>query len=286
MPAVSVIIPTHNRPELLRRAVHSVLVQTTQDFEIVVIDDGIEERAEHIVASFNDSRVRYVAHPKSLGAPAARNRGVLEARAPLVAFLDDDDVWLPHKLKRQLDAMKGTSAKVAYCFSSVVMDYGGKEVVNSVDDWEGDFFERALRRFSGTMTSSLLVRREAIVEIGGFDESFPSHQEAEMMIRLSERYYGISIAEPLVRMEVSPDREHIGGDINRRIRGREMLLAKHAKRYSVRPYILARHKYWLAFMYRDAGRKKEALGALCEAWKLHKHFPYILRYVVLRIFGW
>ncbi len=285
MPSVSVVIPTHNRPNLLKAALASVRAQTFSNFEIIVVDDGNSGTATgEVVASFTDPRIRIVRtpHPHS-GGGAARNRGVAEARTPLLAFLDDDDEWLPQKLERQLDAMAHASPGTAYCFSSVLMDYGDKEVVNSVENGEGNFAERALRRFSGTMTSSLIVRRDAFLEIGGFDESFSSHQEAELMIRLTERYHGLGIAEPLVRMKVEAGREHIGGNIDRRIRGREMLLAKHARRYTAYPALLARHKYWLAFLYRDAGRRVDALRALREAWSLDRRSAYLLRYWILRL---
>ncbi len=284
MPAVSVIIPTHNRPELLKQAILSVLRQTFTDFEVIVIDDGDREAGtETVVSSFNDSRIRYIAqeNPHS-GAPSARNRGAKESSAELLAFLDDDDEWLPHKLERQVKGMKEASADIFFCFSSVIMSYDGKESLNCVEDGMGDFAERALRRFSGTMTSSIVVRRGAFLSVGGFDEAFPSHQEAEFMIRLAERYQGLGISEPLVRMGVSARRDHIGGDLSRRIRGREMLLNKHALRYASHPYLLAQHLLWLAFMYRDAGRIKEAVAAAQRAWVLHRRPSYLIRYLMLR----
>lgn len=284
MPSVSVVIPTHNRPELLQQAIRSVLAQTFSDFEIIVVDDGNPSTgAERVVRAFGDTRARYIsqARPDS-GAPAARNRGVREARADLVAFLDDDDEWLPHKLERQIKGMKETSPDTSFCFSSVIMSYDGREELNRVEDGAGDFAERALRRFSGTMTSSLVVRREAFLAVGGFDEAFPSHQEAEFMIRLAERYQGLGISEPLVRMGVSAERDHIGGDLSRRIRGREMLLDKHASRYASRPRLLAQHLLWLAFMYRDAGRIEEAVAFARRAWTLHHRPAYLIRYLTLR----
>lgn len=284
MPAISVIIPTHNRPELLRQAICSVLAQTFSDFEIIVVDDGNPGiGAECVVRAFGDARVKYISQLKQdSGAPAARNRGVREARADLVAFLDDDDVWLPCKLERQTKGMKETSPDISFCFSSVVMSYDGREELNRVEDGAGDFAERALRRFSGTMTSSLVVCREAFLAVGGFDETFPSHQEAEFMIRLAERYQGLGISEPLVRMGVSAGRDHIGGDLFRRIRGREMLLDKHASRYASHPRLLAQHLLWLAFMYRDAGRIEEAVATARRAWTLHSRPSYLIRYLILR----
>lgn len=287
-PKVSVVIPTHNRPELLRRALHSVLAQTYVDFEIIVIDDGDNEAgAEEVCHSFSDPRVRYIAQVKPHGgAPAARNRGVREARSGYVAFLDDDDEWLPYKLERQISVLASAENDIGFCFSAVINIYDdGREVKTTIENESNDFSEIALRRFNGFLTSTLMVRHAAFEEIGGFDETFPSHQEAELMIRLAGIYRGIGINEPLVRMSMSRQHDHIGSNMDRRIRGREMLLAKHAERYAAYPEMLARHKYWLAFMYRDAGKRKEALAAFHEAWGLHKRPLYALRYLAFRIFG-
>ena len=166
MPLVSVIIPTHNRPEFLQQAISSVLSQTVSDFEVIVVDDGDRESgAEDIVSSFNDSRIQYVPQlrPHS-GAPVARNRGVEESHADLVAFLDDDDEWLPQKLERQLTLLSKEGDRVGFCFSAVVNVYDDREEKTEIEDERGDFFEVALRRFNGFMTSTLIVRRDVFKE--------------------------------------------------------------------------------------------------------------------------
>src|SRR5688572_26839751 len=99
MPKVSVVIPTHNRPLMLRRAIDSVLAQTYQDFEIIVVDDGLRERSDNVVKLFEDDRIRYISHEQEHGAPAARNTGIKNSNGELIAFLDDDDEWLPQKLE-------------------------------------------------------------------------------------------------------------------------------------------------------------------------------------------
>ena len=101
MPAVSVVIPTHDRPDLLLRAVASVLAQTVTDLEVVVVDDGSARPVE-----VHDDRVTVLRHDTALGAPAARNTGVAASTGDVVAFLDDDDQWLPTKLARQLAVLE------------------------------------------------------------------------------------------------------------------------------------------------------------------------------------
>src|SRR5215468_5764628 len=101
-PRVSVVVPVFNRPIAVARAINSVLVQTCQDFEIIVVDDASTDDTAAAVASIRDSRVRSIRHDRNRGGSAARNTGIEAAGAPLVAFLDSDDEWLPSKLERQL----------------------------------------------------------------------------------------------------------------------------------------------------------------------------------------
>src|SRR5262247_210211 len=102
MPKVSVIIPTHNRAEFLRSAIISVLNQTFQDFEIIIIDDASKDHTREVIANFKDTRIEVIHNQISKGAAGARNIGLMNTGCEYVAFLDDDDEWLPEKLKMQI----------------------------------------------------------------------------------------------------------------------------------------------------------------------------------------
>lgn len=108
-PAVSVVIPTRNRPRRRRRALHSVLNQTVRDIEVIVVMDDADSEPRSTPPVGADPRVRTVRPQRRLGSAGARNAGVAAARAPWIAFLDDDDEWLPPKLARQLDAVRDAS---------------------------------------------------------------------------------------------------------------------------------------------------------------------------------
>src|SRR5262245_46961170 len=105
MPKVSVIIPTHNRADFLRDAIFSVLNQTFQDFEIIVVDDASTDNTSEVIGAFNDERIRYLRHDTNKGGSAARNTGILNSQCDYIAFLDDDDQWLPEKLAKQVDTL-------------------------------------------------------------------------------------------------------------------------------------------------------------------------------------
>ena len=106
MAAVSVIITTYNRAHLVGKAIKSVLNQTFQDFELIVVDDGSTDNTEEVINSFNDTRIRYIRHKINKGGNAARNTGLRNSKGEYIAFLDSDDEWLPEKLERQLEVFK------------------------------------------------------------------------------------------------------------------------------------------------------------------------------------
>jgi glycosyltransferase involved in cell wall biosynthesis len=108
MPRVSIILPTYRRPGFLHSAISSVLNQTFEDFELIVVDDASGDNTGEIVGSFGDRRIRYVCLESNRGEAGARNAGLmkLDPRAEFVAFLDDDDEWLPDKLRKQVEFME------------------------------------------------------------------------------------------------------------------------------------------------------------------------------------
>jgi glycosyltransferase involved in cell wall biosynthesis len=120
MPTVSVVIPTRFRPDLVTRAVHSVLAQTVTDLEVIVVIDGPDEDTARALAAIGDDRVRVIELAEKGGAPNARNTGVAAATAPWTAMLDDDDEWLPGKLRVQLDAAHAARAPMPVIASRLI----------------------------------------------------------------------------------------------------------------------------------------------------------------------
>src|SRR5581483_7703419 len=102
MPKVSVVVSTHNRAELLHAAIASVLSQSFQDFEILVVDDHSQDHTAQVVQRFRDGRIKYLRHETRRGGAAARNTGIQNSSGEYIAFLDDDDEWLPEKLETQV----------------------------------------------------------------------------------------------------------------------------------------------------------------------------------------
>jgi len=274
MTKVSVVIPTFNRSEFLNHAIQSVLDQTFQDFEIIVVDDGDISSAP-VVEKFSDSRITYIQHqtPRR-GGSAARNTGIKVASAPLVAFLDDDDTWVPEKLQLQYDALRDSDSNVGFCFSGIKkLELSGISKT-SVEEGLSDLHITALTRFKGYMTSTLLIKKNVFDVIGFFDEHLPSHQEAELVLRMSQQFKGIGLNKPLATINMLPH-EHVGGDIERRIKGRELLLQKHAELFSRYPQKLAKHYFWIGLWYRDIKKYNRAREYFKKSLKLQFNFRVI-----------
>lgn len=185
MPTVSVIIPTHNRPEYLAEAIDSVLTQTYTDLEVIVVDDGSEHTTAETVSAYRDPRVRLLRQEKQ-GRSLARNRGIEAARSRFIAFLDDDDLFLPHRLRFQLDHFAAhPQTEAIACAARVVDDTGADQ--GTWAPW-AEARELALPEFLygyGLLPSSWLLRRECISRLDHwFDPAMENTEDTDFFIRL------------------------------------------------------------------------------------------------------
>jgi glycosyltransferase involved in cell wall biosynthesis len=198
-----VIVPTHNRSDLLPRAVRSVLGQTYENLECIVVDDASSDDTEQVMRQVADERFRYLRRRINQGASAARNTGIAQAKGDLVAFLDDDDEWLPTKLAKQVLLIQSLPADVGmvYCW----MDYcdsRGRLVRKHRPTHRGYVFPSVLdeQRIGGCQT--LLVRRSVIDRVGGFDEELPRGNDGDFIRRVSLKYRVDLVPEVLVRVHI------------------------------------------------------------------------------------
>ena len=201
-PLVSVVIPTYNRLAFLTEAVQTVLAQTFTDYELIVVDDGSTDRTAAMVQGVADPRVTLVSLPH-VGSPArARNAGIRRARGRYVAFLDSDDLWDPSKLLDQLAALAGRP-ECRWCTTGVrIVDETGAPHPR----WrthppppEGWIFEPLVWRQVGMSTSTILVERALLLEVGGFDETFVAGEDYDLCVRLALRSPIARVLEPRVR---------------------------------------------------------------------------------------
>ena len=201
-PAVSVVMPLHNRAAVIGRAIQSVLDQALEDFELVIVDDGSTDDSIAVARSFADPRVRVVELGRNQGANAARNAGVRAARSSLIAFLDSDDAYLPNKLARvvgefdrrpSLDLLVDSFVKVQPPGSARPRVARRNPVIDDRERFRIALFTRRLWK----ATPAITVRREAIERAGMFDESLKRLQDFDFLIRVSEFANCASIDELL-----------------------------------------------------------------------------------------
>jgi glycosyltransferase involved in cell wall biosynthesis len=181
---VSVIIPTYNSACFLTDAIDSVLAQTLKDFEVIVIDDGSTDETESMMQKYG-SAVRYI-RQENRGVALTRNRGIDQSRGKHVAFLDADDVWLPHKLERQLAALSSRKDFRA-CYSAFsVADDNLRSIAVNRSDRRGSALEDLLLRGNVVATPSTVVCERSLLELaGGFDPVMSQCADWDMWVRLA-----------------------------------------------------------------------------------------------------
>jgi glycosyltransferase involved in cell wall biosynthesis len=188
-PLVSVVIPSYDRPAFVRRAVQCVLDQTYPNVECIVVDDHSPYPVEPMVADLPTHRLsgfHVLRHEENRGGNAARNTGIEAARGEFVAFLDDDDRWLPEKLEKQVAAFDRAGPEVGVVYTGAVVVDGDDEVVATyVRRARGDILPALVRGLTIRSFSRVLVRRDAIEAAGLPDERFPNWQDREWYIRLA-----------------------------------------------------------------------------------------------------
>jgi glycosyltransferase involved in cell wall biosynthesis len=261
-PKVSVVIPTWNRRELLRDTIASALGQTEQDLEVLVIDDHSENgMAETIVRDLGDSRVRYVRQPEHRGVGAARNVGIARSRAQYIAFLDDDDEWLPEKLSVQLPVLEASSPTLAGVYSARLTVYRetGQASIQR--------FPHPFSPWSGNVitTSSLLLRRSCFEVVGVFDERLRAGGDWDMWIRIASRFRFKYIDQVLVKYTVHQKSISRGNPLLRRAPSIELILTKHAQLFGRHPRSFADSYRRLGMLYLRHGEMEKARRAFLTA---------------------
>ena len=200
VPVVSVIIPTYNRSGLLREALQSVRAQTYGDFEAIIVDDGSADDTRDVVESF-DQRFRYV-YQVNRGRSNARNNALGRAYGRYVAFLDSDDLFMPRKLQVQVQSLT-EHPEVGWVYSSACnIDEDGKRIGSDYEATASGWIypEVAFYIPLTIILPTVMVRREVMEAVGGFDEAMDRFEDTDMWRRISRRYEALALSEPLTKI--------------------------------------------------------------------------------------
>lgn len=210
MPLVSVIIPTYNRVHTLPASIDSVLCQTYDNLEVIVVDDGSTDGTEIFVRGLADSRVRYIKNSGNHGPAAARNLGVRLAEGEYVAFQDSDDEWRPDKLEKQMPFLlePGEKTDLVYCEFTRYYGQTRRETVPSkalpIRCKQGDILPILLQQ-PLISTQTIVVKKRSFVEVGGFNETLDTFEDYEFTVRFSQKHRIGFVEESLVKVNDSPD---------------------------------------------------------------------------------
>lgn len=191
MKAVSVIIPAYNRASVIERAIDSVIAQTFDDLEIIVIDDGSTDNTEEIVKSISDERIRYIRCETNRGPGATRNEGLKIAQGKYIAFLDSDDEWLPEKIEKQVALMESLPEEWGVCHTGAHIIKDGSITVTHRPNpsLNGQVFQQYLcNKIESLMTPTVIIRKICVDHVGLFDERLWRGEDAEFFLRIFNLY--------------------------------------------------------------------------------------------------
>lgn len=237
LPLVSAVITTHNRKELLMKALQSVLNQSYSNLEIIVVDDASDDGTRECMEDYlrqNAGSLRfpvdYIYNAEGGGGNHARNTGILKSSGKYVAFLDDDDEWMPEKIEKQVLVLEeNPQSAVVSC--GRIIDYNGEK--RKQEDF-GYFTEGDLRQlvysFIPFTTSCVIINRALILDVGLFDEDLRYWQEYELALRLCQKTEVRILKEYLVLYRVSvKDRHRLTNHVNGWEKAVEYIEKKHEK---------------------------------------------------------
>jgi glycosyltransferase involved in cell wall biosynthesis len=249
-PTVSVIIPAYNRACTIGRAVRSVLDQTYQDFEIIIVDDGSTDNTEEVIKEFQrqDKRFKYIKHKENKGGAAARNTGIKLSSGHFLSFLDSDDQWLPNKLECEIRILnENKDCVICSTGHTFINERTGKIISKPIFKKQFVSQKVALRGECLTTTDFTVVKQLALT-IGGFDEKFPARQDWDFWIRITSVGLGIQVPINTANIYVMRS-DQISTGLRKKLQGTIILLEKHKNLFLVDPFAHSRISYGIGLMY-------------------------------------
>jgi glycosyltransferase involved in cell wall biosynthesis len=225
-PLISVIVPTCNRRQMLGAAIESVTRQTYREWELIIVNDASRDGTDEAVENWvkKDKRIIYEKTDITSGGSVARNIGIARASGEFMAFLDDDDTWLPAKLEKQLELLKrypDTAASSCWFTACYIM---GERVIQTA--WNPDLQQILSSNVLGS-ASVCMARASVIRDIGGFSEKLPSAQDWDLWVRLRKNGAIVTVREPLVNYSVHK-KGKISADIKKKYVGFRRFCLKHS----------------------------------------------------------
>ena len=267
-PTFSVILPTYNRAHVLARAIHSVLAQTYQDFELIIVDDASTDATRDVVESFGDERIVYIRLARNGGPSVTRNTGILRATGKYISFLDDDDEYLPELLAEMYQVFEPLPEQVGFmgCGVQIVEDVPeGEAFLGDQIPPLPEFVDReeaylsCLRRLPFGSSWGLTVRPSCFNVVGLFDETLRTDVDRDLIIRLARRFDFRVIPSVLVKRHW-----HRGPRVTTygpaKARAHERIIEKNADALREHPDLWALWHYKTGWLHYHAGNRARGRG--------------------------
>lgn len=277
MPLISIIIPVYNGEKTIQETIESVLSQTFTDFELLVINDGSQDKTLEIVDRIQDSRIKVFSYPNA-GQSTSRNRGIALATGDYISFIDADDLWKPDKLEAQLKALQNNPiAAVAYSWTDWIDESGQLVGKGSYNTEEGEVFAKLLLNDFVANGSNVLIRRQALAEVGDFDPSVTPAEDWDLWLRLAVRYEFVAVQSPQVLYRISPNSASFNvwkmEESSLRVIEKAYAVAPQSLQYLKRQSLGNRYKYLTFKAIEGYPERKKGLVAIRFLWNAIKNDP-------------
>ena len=277
-PLVSVIIPTYNRANLLKRAIKSVLDQTYKNLEIIIVDDGSTDNTKDIVKTFSDPRIQYIRLPENRGVSSARNMGIKKSRGDFIAFLDSDDEFLPEKLEKQSEIFRSLSKNSGLIFTNL-WNLGKDKGLYVPKQIISGYILPSLSFPASIFSppSTWMLRKNCIDQVGLFDEIMINLQDTDYFVRILQKFpiYFLNEALTVKHVYLTQGRRFS----YRQFRGKERFLKKHFTKMKKDRKYLSRFYYGVGKDFLNYGKANRAKAYFLKAFTAYPKFDYIFKYL-------
>jgi glycosyltransferase involved in cell wall biosynthesis len=285
-PAATIVIPTHDRPHLVRRAVASALAQTVPDVEVIVVDDA---SAEPVAFPPGDPRLRVFRNERSLGVSTARNVGLEHASAPWVTFLDDDDELLPDMVEASLEAAGRSELPAPVAVLSSVEDRSpGGAVIRICEPIAvargGDLFGHRFQQTYTQQTNSLFAPTAVLRAIGGWDGAIKGLEDDDLLLRLVRECSIEALPRVTYRLH-GHDGPRLHRDPVAMIEGMRTTMARYPEVYARYPQVRAKYLAMMSRLYLENGQHRRGLLMALTALRYDPRRPHALQQVVATLLG-
>jgi glycosyltransferase involved in cell wall biosynthesis len=280
-PLVTVIIPTFNRASIVGRAIRSVLGQTYPNWELFVVDDASTDGTEREVRNYSDKRITYIRLHQNRRVSAARNTGIRSAQGEYVSFLDDDDEWLPEKLAKEVEVLRNSDPEVGLVYTGkTVYDEHGRVLQVRMPTLSGWVYDAMLDRHFIGSPSRVMVKKQVLDRVAGFDETFVNCQDYDLWLRVAKVSKIAVVPCFLVKRYLLSDQ--MSGSLRNICEGWEHILMKF--RADMKPRTLAKHISRVAILLLNYDPRR-ARALAWEGFRLRPFQPALLAALALSILG-